>query len=126
MSTDSHHRQRLGRWGEQVAATQLEAEGYAILERNWRGDAGEVDLVARHGETIVFVEVKTRRGRGYGAPEQALTARKAERLQQLGIQYIIDHDLDGSAWRIDLVAVELDSQGKMLRCEHIPNAVLGW
>ncbi len=68
-------RQRLGRWGEGVAATHLEAHGYTILARNWRCAAGEIDLVARDGETLVFVEVKTRRGRAYGAPEEALTPR---------------------------------------------------
>lgn len=119
-------RRRLGQWGEQVAAVHLEAIGYQILTRNWRCRGGEIDLVARDGEVVVFVEVKTRRGRDYGAPEEALTPRKAQRLIQLGQQYVADHDLDDTGWRIDLVAVELDEQGLMLRCDHIPNAVLGW
>ena len=119
-------RQRLGRWGEGVAATHLEAQGYVIVAHNWRCAAGEIDLVARDGETLVFVEVKTRRGRAYGAPEEALTPRKAARLLQLGEQYCYEHDLNDVNWRIDLVAVELDNRGLLLRCEHIPNAVLGW
>ncbi len=119
-------RQRLGRWGEGVAATHLEALGYTILARNWRCTVGEIDLVARDGETLVFVEVKTRRGRDYGAPEEALTPRKAGKLLQLGEQYCYEHGLEDVAWRIDLVAVELDPRGLLLRCEHIPNAVLGW
>lgn len=119
-------RQRLGRWGEGVAATHLEAHGYTILARNWRCAAGEIDLVARDGETLVFVEVKTRRGREYGAPEEALTPRKAAKLLQLGEQYCYEHDLNDVNWRIDLVAVELDARGLLLRCEHIQNAVLGW
>jgi len=119
-------RQRLGQWGERIAALHLEAHGYAILARNWRCSAGEIDLVARDQETLVFVEVKTRRGRDYGAPEEALTPRKAEKLMQLGQQYVYDHDLGDVDWRIDLIAVELDERGRMLRCEHIPNAVFGW
>lgn len=119
-------RRRLGQWGEKVAALHLEAQGLLILERNWRCRGGEIDLVARDGETVVFIEVKTRRGRDFGAPEEALTPHKAEKLMQLGQQYIADRELDDVDWRIDLVAVELDGSGKLLRCDHIPNAVLGW
>lgn len=119
-------RRRLGQWGENVAAVHLEAAGYQIVERNWRCRGGEIDLVARDGEAMVFVEVKTRRGRDFGAPEEALTPHKARKLLELGQQYMVDHDLDDIDWRIDLVAVELDDRGLMLRCDHIPNAVLGW
>ncbi|HOU41535.1 MAG TPA: YraN family protein [Promineifilum sp.] len=119
-------RQRLGSWGEGVAAVRLEAEGYTIVARNWRCAAGEIDLVARDGETLVFVEVKTRRGRAYGAPEEALTPRKAEKLLQLGAQYVYEQALGDVNWRIDLVAIELDARGLLLRCEHVRNAVLGW
>jgi putative endonuclease len=119
-------RKRLGRWGEGVAASHLEAAGYAIVERNWRCAAGEIDLVARDRETVVFVEVKTRRGRAFGAPEEALTPRKAQKLMALGAQYVYERALGDVNWRIDLVAVELDERGVFLRCDHITNAVLGW
>jgi len=119
-------RRRLGNWGEGVAAVRLEAEGYAIVARNWRCAAGEIDLVARDGETLVFVEVKTRRGRAYGAPEEALTPRKAQKLLQLGAQYVYENALGDINWRIDLVAIELDTRGLLLRCDHVRNAVLGW
>ncbi len=124
--SSSDPRRRLGQWGEKVAALHLEAQGLAILERNWRCRDGEIDLVARDGETVVFIEVKTRRGRDFGAPEEALTSHKAAKLMQLGQQYMADCELDDVDWRIDLVAVELDGNGKLLRCDHIPNAVLGW
>lgn len=119
-------RRSLGQWGENLAAIHLESQGLAIIERNWRCRGGEIDLVARDGETIVFVEVKTRRGRDFGAPEEALTARKAQKLLNLGGIYMAEHDMDDTNWRIDLVAVELDERGRFMRCEHIPNAVLGW
>lgn len=122
----SDHRRRLGRWGENVAAVRLEATGYTIVERNWRCRGGEIDIVARDGETVVFVEVKTRRGRDYGAPEEALTPHKAQKLLQLGQLYVADHSLDDVNWRIDLMALELDERGLLLRCDHIPNAVPGW
>ncbi len=118
-------RKQLGAWGEGVAAVRLEAEGYRIVNRNWRCSQGEIDLIAQAGDTLVFVEVKTRRGRSMGTPEEALTPQKSRKLIQLAQLYLAEHDLDVD-WRIDLVAVELDTSGKLLRCEHIPNAVLGW
>lgn len=119
------NRKRLGAWGESVAALQLEADGYQIVARNWRCSQGEVDLIAQAGEELVFVEVKTRRGRDMGSPEEGLTAAKQKKLLKLAQLYVAEHDLDVD-WRIDLIAVELDKSGKLLRCEHIPNAVLGW
>ncbi|MCP4357754.1 MAG: YraN family protein [Chloroflexi bacterium] len=118
-------RKRLGAWGESVAATHLESLGYVIVSRNWHCRQGEIDLVAQAGEELAFVEVKTRRGRSMGTPEEGLTPAKSRKLIDLAQRYLAEHDLDVD-WRIDLVAVELDSSGKLLRCEHIPNAVLGW
>lgn len=122
----STQRKKLGDWGEKVAAIQLEADGYQIVARNWRCAQGEIDLIAQAKEDLlIFVEVKTRRGRSMGAPEEALTNHKSRKLIQLAEIYLGEHELDVD-WRIDLVAVELDKSGKLLRCEHIPNAVLGW
>lgn len=121
----SDSRKKLGEWGESLAAQHLEAKGYEIVARNWRTGQGEIDLVVRGGQELIFVEVKTRRGIDMGSPEEGLTRRKGDKLMLLAQQYVAQHDLDVD-WRIDLVAVELDSTGKLLRCEHIPNAVLGW
>lgn len=122
----SDARKRLGEWGEKVAAIHLEAKGYEIVARNWRCARGEIDIVARAGEVLVFVEVKTRRGREMGTPEEGVTARKASRLLDLARHYLYENDLDEVAWRVDMVAVELDDGGKLLRCEHVPNAARGW
>ena len=123
---DSRARKKLGAWGEKVAAIELESQGCRIIDRNWRCQQGEIDLIAQAGdELLLFVEVKTRRGRNMGTPEEALTPHKSRKLIQLAQLYLAEKELDVD-WRIDLVAVELDSNGKLLRCEHIPNAVLGW
>ena len=122
----SDHRQKLGRWGEQQAAQYLESHGYKVLDRNWRCRRGEIDLVAKEGDVLVFVEVKTRRGRDYGTPEEALTRHKVKRLLELGQRYMLERDIEDVDWRVDLVAVELDKQGKLLRFEHVPNAVWAW
>jgi putative endonuclease len=118
-------RRKLGDWGESLAADHLAAKGYEIVERNWRCKQGEIDIVAWAGLQLVFVEVKTRRGQTMGSPEEGLTQRKANRLMQLAGIYVaqMGREVD---WRIDLVAVEVDRQGKLVRCDHIPNAVLGW
>ena len=121
----SDNRRKLGKWGEKVAVVHLEAKGYEILERNWRCSRGEIDLIARAGQELVFVEVKTRRGRNLGTPEEGMTPHKARKLFEVAQIYLSDNDLEED-WRVDLVAVELDQGGKLLRCEHIPNAVLGW
>ena len=121
----ANSRRELGDWGESLAAEHLAAKGYEIVERNWRCKRGEIDVVAWAGLQLVFVEVKTRRGRAMGSPEEGLTARKAQRLMELAAIYVAElgREVD---WRIDLVAVELDGSGRLIRCEHIPNAVLGW
>lgn len=125
MTAGSNGRKRLGAWGENVAATYLESQGYSLIARNWRCRGGEIDLIAQAGDVLLFVEVKTRRGRDMGTPEEGLTPAKSRKLIMLAETYLAEHELDVD-WRIDLIAVELDKAGKLLRCEHIPQAVLGW
>ncbi len=122
--SDSRH--QLGRWGEHVAARYLEDLGYQIIERNWRCRRGEIDLITQAGEVLVFVEVKTRRGRAFGMPEEAITAQKRRKLLELGQFYLLEHDLDEVEWRVDLMAIEQDQNGQLARCDHIPNAVWAW
>lgn len=124
--TMSDSRQKLGRWGEQLAVDRLESQGYQMLDRNWRCRRGEIDIVVQDGDVLVFVEVKTRRGRDHGTPEEALTNSKAKRLLELGQRYMLERDIEDAEWRVDLVAVELDKQGKLLRFEHLPNVLWAW
>jgi putative endonuclease len=115
-------RKQLGEWGERLAAGYLQRAGYEIIATNWRCQAGEIDLVARSGDTLIFVEVKTRRGDQWGAPEEAVTAHKSRKLRLLAQHYLLESEQDGP-YRIDVVAVELDRAGRFLRCEHYPGAV---
>jgi putative endonuclease len=119
-------RKALGRRGEDLAARHLEKAGYQINARNYRCSAGEIDIVAWKDEIWVFVEVKTRRGNRFGRPEDAINPTKAERLIRVSEQYLSDMELRDVNWRIDLVAVEMDTNGRLLRVEQTENAVTGW
>ena len=114
----SDGRKRLGAWGEKVAREQLQAQGYTIVAQNWRCPLGEMDVIAQEGDTLVFVEVKTRRGRDSGSPEEAITPHKARKLWSVAQSYLSEKELGDIPWRLDMVAVELDKEGKLLRCEH--------
>lgn len=117
-------RRGLGRHGEDLAARHLAAQGYEILVRNWRCAAGELDLVARDGGCLAFVEVRTRRGQEMGSPEESITPAKQARLVTLAEAYLQEHDWAGP-WRIDVVAVEMDVRGRLQRLDHYENAVTG-
>ncbi len=109
----SDARQKLGRLGERLASDSLEERGYRIIERNFRCRSGEIDLVAEEGQDLVFVEVKTRRGTAYGLPEEAVNSRKARKLQEVACCYLELHNLPDCSWRIDVVAVQFTSLGKL-------------
>jgi putative endonuclease len=117
-------RRGLGRRGEDLAAQHLAAAGYEILERNWRTREGEIDLVIRDGDTLAIVEVRTRRGRALGTPEESITPAKQARLIELAEAYVQASDWPG-LWRIDVVAIEMDRRGRLLRVDHYENAVTG-
>ncbi len=112
-----------GRQGEEIAAYALKAHGYEIVERNWRCPAGEIDLVARDGEVVVFVEVKLRGSGAFGSPEEAVNEAKRARLLQAGAVYLAEHGLDDVPCRIDVVAIELAPSGKVQRLSIHRDAV---
>ena len=117
----SDQRQRLGRHGERLAREHLERQGYQILHTNYPCPEGEVDLVARDGEETVFVEVRARRGNAFGTPEESITRVKKVRLLAVAQHYLAD---DGDTpWRVDVVALELDPRGHLLRLTHHQNAI---
>lgn len=118
-------RRNLGQFGERLAAGHLAELGYEILERNWRsGATGEADLVARDGDCLVIVEVRTRRGKAYGTPEESVTPRKQARLAALAEAYAVQSGWAGPL-RIDVVGVHLTGDGRLLRINHVISAVGG-
>ncbi len=115
-------RQRLGRQGEALAARHLQACGYAILARNARTPYGEIDLVARQGDVVVFVEVKTRRSDAFGLPEEAITARKRAHLLDSARFYLQQHPELPANWRVDVIAIRL-CVGEPPEVVHYENAI---
>ncbi|GAB3668478.1 YraN family protein [Nocardioides korecus] len=102
----------LGAYGERVAARRLVEDGMEVLERNWRCELGEIDLVLRDGDVLVVCEVKTRTSSAYGHPLEAVDRRKCDRLRRLAARWLAEHDVRASGVRIDLVGVLLDGPGR--------------
>ena len=112
-------RRSLGQSGERLAVMHLEAKGYQIVARNVRvSNTGEIDIVALDDDTLVFVEVRTRRGVGLAA--ESINPRKAARMLVHAENYV---DEEHEARRVDLVVVDLDENGRLLGVDHIVNAV---
>lgn len=118
-------RTRLGDWGEGVAGRFLQEKGYRVLDTKYRCSWGEVDIVARDGDELVFVEVRTRRDTQYGAPEESLTAAKSRRLTATAQDYLQRHAESNAGWRIDLVAIRLGKGRQVRGIAHIQHAVEG-
>lgn len=100
------HRQKIGKWGETYAAQYLEEHGFHILARNVRTPYGEIDLVARQEDHLVFVEVKTRTNLNFGLPENAITARKLAHMVDSAQAFMAQNpELAGQGWQIDVIAI---------------------
>ena len=117
-------RRALGSFGEAAATAHLARQGYSIVVRGWRCSQGELDIVAQQGTTLVFVEVRTKRGNAQSSPEESITLTKQARLISLALTYLDAHTIDAnSSWRIDVISVVIDRAGRIARLTHIEHAV---
>ena len=123
-----------GRAGEAAARAYASGElGYEIVATNFRTREGEIDIVAwdraggvtAENTCLVFVEVKTRTNRAFGAVSGQLSAKKSLRLQAAAQGYLAENDLEDADWRIDLISVEMDRSGRVSHIEHIESAIEG-
>src|SRR4051794_24518813 len=114
----SGRRNALGRYGERVAARHLTDQGMVVLDRNWRCDAGEIDLVLRDGDVLVVCEVKTRSSLRYGTPHEAVTDIKVARLRRLASLWLSERGVAIRDVRIDLVAIVRPRRGASL-VDHV-------
>jgi putative endonuclease len=116
----SHARISLGKSGEDLACRELERRGYAIIARRYRVRGGELDVIARDGATIVFVEVKTRGSRVCGEAAEAVTPLKQLRMTRLAEEYMMKHRLSDCPCRFDVVSIHVEAGGPAI--EVIQNA----
>jgi putative endonuclease len=114
------HNQRIGKWGEETAAEYLIQKGCEIVGQNVRTPYGEVDIVAKQGETTIFVEVKTRTSNTMGLPEESITPRKREHMIACAEHYAAEHEIDN--WQIDVISIE-GKPGTQPKITYFENAI---
>lgn len=119
MTTSAAARIAIGTYGENLAERHLVEQGMVVLDRNWRCDEGEIDLVARDGRVLVVCEVKTRRTLRCGSPHEAVTPAKLDRLRRLAARWAAEQGVEPPDVRIDLVAVLRESDGGAASVEHV-------
>jgi putative endonuclease len=112
----------VGDYGERMARGYLTDAGLTILETNWRCPAGEIDIVARDGACLVVVEVKTRRGVGFGTPVEQVTRAKLGRLRRLACLWLAEHPGSFADIRVDVVGVWRPRSGPC-RIDHVPGVL---
>jgi putative endonuclease len=110
----------LGNFGEDLAVKKIKRLGYKKIIRNFRCPLGEVDLIAKDGDTLVFIEIKTRKGKSIGYAKEAVDARKRRQLSKAALAYMKSHDCIEAKARFDVVAVSLEGSGAQI--EVIKNA----
>ena len=116
----SKRKQEIGKKGETVAVHYLKKQGYRIIEQNYRSKAGEIDIIAREKQSLVFVEVKTRSSRSFGSPKWAITPKKQKAISMAALYYLkMTHQNDVNA-RFDVVSILL--QGEDTQIELVRNA----
>jgi len=114
----------VGKIGESLAADYLQNCGHQIYKRNYRTRFGEVDLVTKQVDRLVFVEVKTRRSERYGLPQAAVTPKKQQQISAVAAHYLQVNQLFDQPCRFDVVAIRLNWQNRLIDLQHIENAFL--
>jgi putative endonuclease len=119
-------RQRLGLLGEDIAERHLKSLGFEILARRWRppgAHASDIDIIARDGGELVFVEVKSRCGSGYGWPEDSVTRAKRRHILRAAFAWLDRHARPGADFRIDVIAMMVDTVSRRASVRHFKGAV---
>ncbi|MDO9545295.1 MAG: YraN family protein [Pelolinea sp.] len=112
MPTNNSTKKEIGDWGEEVATRFLIDNGVEIIDRNVRTQNGEIDIIGKKSDTIIFFEVKTRRSKQYGNPEDAVNSRKQEHIRRSALEYIqskLDLEIE---WRLDVISINVDWKNK--------------
>lgn len=115
---------KIGQQNEGLAADYLRDRGYSIITLNWRCAKGEIDIIARQDQTLVFVEVRSRSSASTAAAFESVNPRKRDKLIQLAYEYLSAHALEDSNWRVDVIGIALRGRSQPV-IEHVENA-LDW
>lgn len=121
----TEYRRVRGQRAEALAGEYLLAQGYSLLQRNYRCRWGEIDLIAEDPGGLVFVEVRSRQSGSMLSPEETITPSKAMRVVRSSQQYLLDTGQEDRPWRVDVIAVEYDREGRPVRVECFPDATSG-
>jgi putative endonuclease len=116
-------RKETGNLGEKLARDHLKKKHHRILEQNFRCPYGEIDIISKVKDALVFTEVRTKTGTDFGIPEESITRTKKERMRACAYYYLQTHENQGKTWRIDVAAIEMDKNGKPSRVDFIENAI---
>jgi len=120
-------KQNIGKLGEDIAVKYLEKHGYKILDRNYRKPWGEIDIIAKDNQELVFVEVKTQNQKLEWRPEENITRHKKHQLSRIVTTYLKANKIpEDQNWRIDVLAITLDFKTKNAQIEHIQNIILNY
>lgn len=119
----SPSRRITGARAERIAEDFLRKKGYEILDRNYRSQAGEIDIIARYHDCLIFVEVRSKKDSAFGMPEESISSVKKERLISLADAYIQSCNIEPNSWRIDVIAMEFAHNNRITRINHIINAI---
>jgi putative endonuclease len=124
MPQPTHSKKPFGQYGENLAVKHLKESGYQIVGRNWRCALGEIDIIARNDNMLVFVEVRSRHTASTEAAFESITPTKRRRLIALAHAWLADHQQEDENWRVDVVAIAQPRAGRPI-IEHVEDA-LGW
>jgi putative endonuclease len=115
-------RKQLGTEGEKEALKFLERKGYKIVEKNFRSSFGEIDIIMKHGEELVFIEVRSRTDNSFGEPYETVNIKKQNKLYKLAEHYLNLKELQDMPCRFDVISLILTHDGSVRTIEHIENA----
>lgn len=113
-----------GKLGEQIAADFLSSKGYTIITRNFQTRSGEIDIIARDGDTLVFIEVKTRKNEKFGKPIEQIDEKKANRIRITAEEYIVKQNCKNMDCRLDAISVNMDGETHDFHVEHFINSFM--
>lgn len=120
MNSEKSNNKVTGNLGEEIAGKFLDKLGYEIIDRNYRIGRGEIDIVAKDGNVLVFIEVKTRKGLDKGLPIEAVTQAKISQLRKLAERYLYEKNISDTDCRFDVIGIELTDDKPVI--EHYINA----